>query len=601
MNKWVIGFLAIALIGFTMSGCDQTGEIPDVLQILSVSPAYNATGVSRIASLSISFNFAIEHSGITKNNLFTNYLELGAGHTAGDPELASATLSWSADSKTLAITGITGWSNVTPAAGDKQVQIKARTDKIKDTFGNVISSGTTIWQYTIQGVGGNNISGQVTYQSSGQADVTITLTGEAIASALISGTKTTTTDASGNYSISNLANGTYYITPAKIGWEISPESKVVTVSWDNSSGNDFTATPMANVSGTVYFAGSTIPMENRMVIAYATAATPNTFIATTAADATGQYQFSALEPGNYIVGAPYATGGWAGTNEAFTVTGSDVVVDLNLYPTSWEVLRVQTGENLVYIASMESAGNNPGTLYACGNGSSILIKSSAPYTTWTSVTSNPTIEPLILINDFGGMGIGLVNNQAGIFISNTQDASWAFYGDITNEVIADISFWGEGTGEVVTESGNLFRVGNLVSPPPIYSSYPNLPAGKYNGVHVGSNIGTTIEVVGDSGIAKISSDTGNSWSDIGDLSSLTSEDLRAIDYWGNYEHVGYGVVTSAQGSIFVSTDFCATWTQELTDVPCAINGAYIYGAWGNLNLGGIYVVGENGLIMRRLY
>ena len=93
----VIGSVGLAII---LGGCQQTGNIPDVLQIESVSPALDATDVASTESLSVTFNFAIDNSGMTKNNLFSEYAEFVPGsHNAGSPEVTG--LAWSNNNRTM--------------------------------------------------------------------------------------------------------------------------------------------------------------------------------------------------------------------------------------------------------------------------------------------------------------------------------------------------------------------------------------------------------------------------------------------------------------------------------------------------------------------
>ena len=85
---------------------------------------------------------------------------------------------------------------------------------------------------TLQGV--YAVSGRITLDGAGFADVTVTLTAEGI-------TKTSITSAEGEYRFADVANGTYSIAPYKDGHTFSPVSIKVTVSGADLSGNDFSA------------------------------------------------------------------------------------------------------------------------------------------------------------------------------------------------------------------------------------------------------------------------------------------------------------------------------------------------------------------------
>ena len=109
MNKWLIGFTVLALVavGFMMTACEETVETitNEVTADCPRSVDIGQTNVSPTQALSITFQYPIKTAGITKENLFTNYLTFGANHTAGTPTVSS--LSWSTDAKTMTI-GISG-------------------------------------------------------------------------------------------------------------------------------------------------------------------------------------------------------------------------------------------------------------------------------------------------------------------------------------------------------------------------------------------------------------------------------------------------------------------------------------------------------------
>jgi leucine-zipper-like transcriptional regulator 1 len=136
----IISIAAVTLI----LGCQQTGEIPEIFKIVDRSPALEATGVSVTTPLSITFNFSVDAAGITKENLFSNYLQFGSEHTAGNPTIT--TLTWSADQKTVTL-AVSGWSG-DPAS---VVHIVPRSDKLKDVFNNPLR--VDLWKFTLVGSG----------------------------------------------------------------------------------------------------------------------------------------------------------------------------------------------------------------------------------------------------------------------------------------------------------------------------------------------------------------------------------------------------------------------------------------------------------------
>ncbi|MEE9398950.1 MAG: S8 family serine peptidase [Dehalococcoidales bacterium] len=89
-----------------------------------------------------------------------------------------------------------------------------------------------------------SISGQVTSNGTGLNGVTITLSGDA--------SDTTTTDNDGNYSFSGLSNGSYTVTPSLEGYTVDPTSRDVTISGQNETGVDFSASASALGSDTTF-------------------------------------------------------------------------------------------------------------------------------------------------------------------------------------------------------------------------------------------------------------------------------------------------------------------------------------------------------------
>jgi hypothetical protein len=80
-------------------------------------------------------------------------------------------------------------------------------------------------------VPGNAVTGTVTENGAGLADVTVT-----------SGTVSVTTDSRGNFAFLNVADGSYDLVPSKLGYTFSPASKSVTVSGSGVTDNNFQAT-----------------------------------------------------------------------------------------------------------------------------------------------------------------------------------------------------------------------------------------------------------------------------------------------------------------------------------------------------------------------
>jgi|GEM_PF-2036955 len=152
MKKYLVGLLVgLLAVGGLMAGCSEQvrDTIEDILKVDARTPALNATGVNYANDLTLTFNYPIAWD-LCISDLFASY---GPGHAAGTPDIASATLEASGDRKTITISGIGGWSNLTSGAGPKAVEILAAEEKIKDIFENKVSAGKILWKFTLSGRG----------------------------------------------------------------------------------------------------------------------------------------------------------------------------------------------------------------------------------------------------------------------------------------------------------------------------------------------------------------------------------------------------------------------------------------------------------------
>ena len=110
-----------------------------------------------------------------------------------------------------------------------------------------------------------------------------------------------TTDASGHYSFSGLTNGAYTVTPSLSGFTFTPANRRVTVSGADVIGQDFTATANNNlhsISGAVFYQSPTVPRRPQpgWGVGLQGGASRRTVT-----DASGNYAFSGLADGTYIV------------------------------------------------------------------------------------------------------------------------------------------------------------------------------------------------------------------------------------------------------------------------------------------------------------
>jgi hypothetical protein len=107
------------------------------------------------------------------------------------------------------------------------------------TINNANVSGTNFTATAVSST--YSISGQVTLNGAGLSGVAVSTTGGSA-----------TTNSNGNYTISGLANGNYTVTASKTGYTMSV-AQAVTINNANSTGKNFTATEILNLTGTYTF------------------------------------------------------------------------------------------------------------------------------------------------------------------------------------------------------------------------------------------------------------------------------------------------------------------------------------------------------------
>ncbi len=145
-------------------------------------------------------------------------------------------------------------------------------------------------------------------------NVMITLSGANTGSAL--------TDSSGNYNFSGLAAGSYTVTPSLAGYIFSPVSSAVTTpSGANVTGNNFTAA--ANAATTSSLSGTVSGAVAQNVTITLSGANTGSVVT----DANGNYSFSGLSAGNYMVTPSLAGFIFSPVNNAVTtISGVNVTV-----------------------------------------------------------------------------------------------------------------------------------------------------------------------------------------------------------------------------------------------------------------------------------
>jgi hypothetical protein len=150
----------------------------------------------------------------------------------------------------------------------------------------------------------NSITG--TLSGPGGPNATVNLTGAATAS--------TVADSSGNYSFTGLVNGSYVATPSHVGFIFTPPTRSVTIAGNNATAN-FSSTPQTySITGNVSGGGG----------AGATVSLTGSAVATTIADAAGNYSFTGLLNGSYVVTVSNA-------RYVFTPASADVAINGSNY------------------------------------------------------------------------------------------------------------------------------------------------------------------------------------------------------------------------------------------------------------------------------
>jgi probable HAF family extracellular repeat protein len=159
-----------------------------------------------------------------------------------------------------------------------------------------------------------DLSGTITKSGGGALQgVTMTLSGTS--------SGTATTGASGNYSFTDLVNGSYTVNPSLAGYTFTPISLAVTVNGANVTAIDFTATAYM---GSTYSISGNVSVNTGGALKNVTMTLSGTNTGTVATDASGDYTFSGLANGDYIVTPSLSGYIFNPVNSAQTVNGANI-------------------------------------------------------------------------------------------------------------------------------------------------------------------------------------------------------------------------------------------------------------------------------------
>lgn len=160
--------------------------------------------------------------------------------------------------------------------------------------------------------------------------------------------RVTYTDTNGNYEFAGVENYTYTVTPEKIGYVFSPESRRVSVKQDQDALNiNFEAFTGFAISGTINdsdgnsVAGATLTIDGEK--------SPS---ATTTTDSNGQYEFTGLSFDTYIITPSLDGFGFTPPFQEVTIASTDTIRDKDNidftatqgYQISGKVLDITTEE-----------------------------------------------------------------------------------------------------------------------------------------------------------------------------------------------------------------------------------------------------------------
>lgn len=279
------------------------------------------------------------------------------------------------------------------------------------------------------------VTGTITPGASGSG-ATLTLSGAASA--------TTTANGSGAYTFSGLGNGAYTVTPSKAGYTFAPTSQPVTLSGAGVSGLDFAVQPVL-ISGTLTTAGS----GGTVTLSGAGAGV-------SVADGSGNYIFSAVADGTYLL-TPSKNGyTFAPTTQQVTIAGGSAT---GISFTAQPVIVSGT-------ISPVLAGGVTVTL----SGTPVLTTTTDPsgVYTFTAVTDGArTVTPSKLGFTFTPANRAVTINRAsvaGLDFAAQAVPTWSLSGAITPAASASgatVALSGGATASVVADAGGNYAFTGL--------------------------------------------------------------------------------------------------------------------------------------------
>ena len=430
--------------GMPMRYADRNGNLFDVYQATTQIPDEDTwTYPAVIDTLLDNALGPLGYYGVFTANMHTDY-PTSAGSDAivasaqarGVPIVSSLQMLTWLDGRNTSSFGSLAWTgsslsfNIVTGTGARNLQAMVPVNAATGSL-SAISRGGTPVTYSVQTIkglpyaffaavqgsyvatyGGStgtySISG--TISGTGGDSATVTLGGTGNASAIA--------DSAGNYSFSGLANGAYTVTPGKAGFTFTPASTSVNVNGGNVMGVNFSSVAQifsiaGNISG---------PGGSGASLALTGAA--NT---TTTSDSAGNYVFSGLQTGSYVVTHTLNGFTFSPSSQAVNVSGanltginfsSSVVVTLSSFALNPAAVTGGTSSTgTVTLSGAAPAGGITVTLAdnstAAQTLASITVPSGATTATFTITTSAvATVTTVTVTASYNGTAV-----QAGLTIN----------------------------------------------------------------------------------------------------------------------------------------------------------------------------------------
>ncbi|MBI2266960.1 MAG: carboxypeptidase regulatory-like domain-containing protein [Armatimonadetes bacterium] len=196
------------------------------------------------------------------------------------------------------------------------------------------------------------ISGRITWSGTGVSGVTVSYTGPTSGSV--------TTDGNGYYDILNVSDGVYSVTPSHTDYTVSYSgtpgtgqgtgTASITISGATVTGADFSATKIKfTVSGTITNGGS--PLSGIAVDLTGDATQSTT------TNASGYYQFTSLNNGNYTITPTSVTYNFVPTSCSVTISGGDETCNfVTVVQDSMVFISLRDGNEEIYIMNPNGTG-----------------------------------------------------------------------------------------------------------------------------------------------------------------------------------------------------------------------------------------------------